>query len=178
MNKESQEVMNKRYDQEDLPKKNAKIPMTSGMEKVISHFISQKEADISLLPTISVPLVSYEEETYKVRTLLDSGSMTNWIARGVLNNVNNTVKGHTTLEVVTLTGSVNKRFKLVEVLYRTQNQKQNINCYVLDEFTQHVTVKGIVEHIIRPCAVPESRVRELADPNTRDIDHAGLSQGL
>ena len=101
----------------DIPKLNVKVPTTSGMGKVISHFINQKEADISMMPTIAVPLLKENDEDYKVRTLLDSGSMTNWIAKGVLENVYHTVKGHTTLEVVTLTGSIHRKFKLVEVLY-------------------------------------------------------------
>ena len=138
----------------DLPKLNAKIPMTTGLGKVVSHFISQKEADVSLMPTIAVPLLRSEEEEYKVRTLLDSGSMTNWIAKEVLENLCHTVKGHTTLEVVTLTGSVHRKFKLVEVLYKFGGTKYNINCYVIDDFAQHMAVKGIVKYIIENSSIP------------------------
>ena len=55
------------------------------LKKVMSYFIGQKEADISLLPTVVIPMISaIQDRQYRIRTLLDSGSMTNWITRGVL----------------------------------------------------------------------------------------------
>ena len=132
-----------------------------------------------MMPTIAVPLLKENGEDYKVRTLLDSGSMTNWIAKGVLENVYHTVKGHTTLEVVTLTGSIHRRFKLVEVLYKARGLKQNINCYVINEFAQHMTVKGIVQNIIWNYKdLPEHKIIELADPNTDFIDHFDINRGV
>ena len=71
---------------------------------------------MSITPTVVIPLLKPDSGGYKGRTLLDSGSMTNWIAKGVLDQIYHTVKGYTTLEVVTLTGSVQQKFKLVEVL--------------------------------------------------------------
>merc|ERR1712055_909373 len=53
---------------------------------------------------------------------MDSGSMTNWLAKGLLDKLNHTVKGHTSLEVYTLTGSTIKKFKLVEIYYYYNGQ--------------------------------------------------------
>ena len=69
-----------------------------------------------------MPLQNRNEEQYKVRTLLDSGSMTNWLAKELLEVLNYTHKGHTTLEVYTMTGKTSKKFQLVEVYY-THNEK-------------------------------------------------------
>ena len=45
---------------------------------------------ISLTPTVIVPLMSGSGDTYKVRTLLDSRSESNWIARDVLKFIKHT----------------------------------------------------------------------------------------
>ena len=55
------------------------------LKNVMSYFIGKKEADISLLPTVIIPMVSTSKgKQHRVRTLLDSGSMTNWIPKGLL----------------------------------------------------------------------------------------------
>ena len=81
----------------------------------MSYFTGQKDAEISLSPTIVMPLLTTNNKPYTIRTLLDSGSMTNWIAKELLNKVKYTSKGHTLLEVFTMTGKMQKRFQLVEV---------------------------------------------------------------
>ena len=94
------------------------------LKKVMSYFIGQKEADISLLPTVVIPMIlAIQDKQYRIRTLLDSGSMTNWITKGVLKKLKYTTKGHDLLEVNTMTGKVQKRFQLVEVYYLQQCSK-------------------------------------------------------
>ena len=118
---------------------------STDFKRVMSYFIGQKDAEISLSPTIVIPLLTSQKKPYKVRTLLDSGSMTNWIAKELLDKLEYTVKGHTLLEVFTMTGKTQKRFQLVEVYYSHDDQEDNLMCYVHDEFTQHITVKGLPE---------------------------------
>ena len=80
---------------------------------VVNNFICQKNAEISILPTIILPLNTASQGTYRVRTLMDTGSMTNLIARALLNFITYSTKGHTLLEVITMTGRERKRFELV-----------------------------------------------------------------
>ena len=65
-------------------------PGTTELGKILSCFIGNKEAEGSLTPTIVMPLQNRNEGQYKVRTLLDSGSMTNWLAKELLEVLNYT----------------------------------------------------------------------------------------
>ena len=105
------------------------------LKKVMSYFIGKKEADISLLPTVIIPMVSTsKDKQYRVRTLLDSGSMTNWISKGLLKMLKYTIKGHDLLELNTMTGTIQKIFQLVEVYYLHGNVEYNVTCYVHEDF--------------------------------------------
>ena len=126
-----------------------------GFKKVISYFIGQEEVELSLSPTVVMPLLTTQDKSYRVRVLMDSGSMTNWLAKDLLDKLNYTVKGHTPLEVYTLTGKITKKFKLVEIYYYHNGQKHNLICYVHDAFAQHVTVRGMPEFIRENSALTE-----------------------
>ena len=144
----------------------------------MSFFIGQKDAEISLSPTLVIPLSSEDYKTYKVRTLLDSGSMTNWIAKELLAKVNYTTKGHTWLEVFTMTGVVKKRFQLVEVYYSHNGQKDNLMCYVHEDFTKHITVRNLPEYIKNNSDLTQGQLDKLSDPATSDVDHRDISLGI
>ena len=75
---------------------------------------------------------------YRVRTLLDSGSGTNWIVRRVLNQLNHTVKAKNQLQVFTFNGVVKKLFTLVEVyIHDDKGKMRGIMCYMQEEYTRH-----------------------------------------
>ena len=110
--------------------------------KNISNVNSPVEAEVSLSPTIILPLVINDRGYYKVRTLLDSRSGTNWIVASILKNIAFTVKGSEMLEVATFSGVMRKKYPLVEVLYPLPNGKTaNLMCYGNSDFTRHVAVK-------------------------------------
>ena len=72
---------------------------------------NQKEVTLSILPTLPIPLDSViRSETYKVLTMLNSGSTTNWIAEGLLEKLQYATIGSTELEVYTLMGKKVKKF--------------------------------------------------------------------
>ena len=152
-------------------------PCTTDFGKVLSCFIGNKDAEVSLTPTIVVPLQNKTDGQYKVRTLLDSGSMTNWLASELLEVLNYTHKGHTTLEVYTMTGKMSKKFQLVEVYYNYGGTSYNIICYVNDTFTQHITVKGLPKYIEDNSSISPSTLQYLSDPATIDVDHKAISKG-
>ena len=151
---------------------------STDFKRVMSYFIGQKDAEISLSPTIVIPLLTSQKKPYKVRTLLDSGSMTNWIAKELLDMLDYTVKGHTLLEVFTMTGKIQKRFQLVEVYYSHDDQEDNLMCYVHDEFTQHITVKGLPEYIKGNSNITQEQFIIITDPATQDVDHKDISLGI
>ena len=96
-------------------------------------------------PTLVIPLLTRNNRQFRVRTLLDPGSGTNWIVGNLLKQVYYTTKGHETLEVATFNGTVKKSFPLVEVYYMDGNSsKQGLMCHVYEAYTRHITVKGIL----------------------------------
>ena len=149
------------------------------LKKVMSYFIGQKEADISLLPTVVIPMISViQDRQYRIRTLLDSGSMTNWITRGVLKKLKYTTKGHDLLEVNTMTGKVQKRFQLVEVYYIYNKVVNGVTCYVHEEFTKYVTIKGLPDYIKKNSNISQEQLAKIVDPATHNVDHKDISLGI
>ena len=131
-----------------------------------------KEAEVSISPTIIIPVVANNGRYFRVRTLLDSGSGTNWISRKVLKRVKHTVKAKRNLQVSTFSGEVKQEFTLVEIsTHDDQGKTRYIMCYVQDKYTAHTTAEGIVPHIRFNHTTPYSLSKPLADPNSLEVDH-------
>ena len=73
--------------------------------------------DFSFSPTLIVPLITDESNVYKVRTLLDSGSGTNWICEKLLPFLKYVKLGEQKLNVLTFNGVRKGRFQLVECIF-------------------------------------------------------------
>ena len=133
---------------------------------------TSKEAEVSICPTIIIPVLGNNGRYFRVRTLLDSGSGTNWLSRKVLNRVKHTIKGRNTLTVSTFGGEVKQKFILAEVyIHDDKGKMRNIMCYVQDQYTAHMTAEGIVSHILYNHTTPYSLSKPLADPNSLEVDH-------
>ena len=134
---------------------------------------------MSLSPTIIIPLRNNTDESFRVRALLDSGSGTNWITASLLKFVAHKVKGNDILEVVTFSGSVTKKFPLVELYYKDLNNTTwSLLCYVHDTFTRHTSAKGMVDYIISNSKIKYDLFDSLVDPASRDVDHSQESLGI
>ena len=77
-----------------------------------------------------------------------------------------------------MTGTVMKKFQLVEVYYQFNKTKYNITCYVHDTFTQHITVKGVPEYIKENSSIPKELWNTLSDPASLETDHISISKGI
>ena len=134
---------------------------------------TSKEAEKSISPTLIIPLLANNGKYFKVKTLLDSGSRNNWIIRKVLNQVKHTVKGKNTLKVFTFNGTVHQKFTLVEIYFHDDNGKiRNIMCYVQEQYSAHIAVDGITNHIRFNHTTPFAFSKPLVDPNSVDVDHS------
>ena len=129
-------------------------------------------------PTIVIPLRTTSNRMFRVRTLLDSGSMTNWITKALLNYVKYTTKGHTRLEVFTMTGTIQNKFQLVEVYYDHNDKTENLICYVHDNFAKHITVKGLPEFFGNLGKLSQDQCSQIVDPAAMDVDHVSISMGI
>ena len=141
---------------------------------------------MSLSPTIVFPLVNNTSNSiFKVRTLLDPGSGTNWIAKEVLDKVLYSIVGNEILEVITFNNTVKKKFELVEVYYEDVEEQlvQSLRCYVIKNFTRHIAVRGMVDFIrnnSRDTKEPEvcKLLENMVDPATKNVDHGKENQGI
>ena len=105
----------------------------------VNNYINSNKDVMSISPTLIVPLITNDNRSFKVRTLLDSGSGTNWIVKNLLQYVQHTVKGSELMEVHTFHGAVRKKYPLVEVYYQDPyNTTHSIMCYVHDSYVRHI----------------------------------------
>ena len=146
----------------------------------MAYWINQKDAEEAILPVLPIPLHSKEKGShYKVNTLLDSGSSTNWITEDLLRNLDHKIMGSTELEVYTLNSTEKRKFKLVEVYYTKNREKKGIRCYVHEKYTQHTRVRGMVEFIKENSrGVSEELLDSIIDPTTVHSDHSKISRGV
>ena len=131
-----------------------------------------RQAEVSLSPTIIFPLLDEDQNCYRVRTLLDPGSGTNWITKDLLDKVSHRKVGSEALEVVTFSNTVRKKFQLVEVYYHSLGkEKLALRCYVIDDYTRHVAVKGMLSHIVANSREMHEMFKYMVDPASNEIDH-------
>ena len=131
-----------------------------------------KEAETSISPMLIVPIVTNDGRYFKVKTLLDSGSNTNWITREVLNKVKHTIKCNKKLAVFTFNGQIIQSFPLAEIsVHDEQGKVKKIMCYVMDRYTDYATAEGICQYINFNHTTPYSLSKPLVDPASIEVDH-------
>ena len=130
----------------------------------------------SFLPTIILPLFSGKSSQYRVRTLLDSGAGHSWIASAVLEHINYTSMPSQRLTIGTLNGSVKRKCKMVQVYFHTHTLVP-IECFVLDDFVEHIMVKGIKQYLQQKSNLKQGIINNIVDPADNNVDHANLSKG-
>ncbi len=140
---------------------------------------TSKEAEMSISPTLIVPLLTDDGRYFRVKTLLDSGSGTNWITRKVLEQVKHKIKGHNILQVYTFGNVLQQRFTLVEIyVHNDQGKTIPIVCYMQEQYTAHVAVQGMLSHIMFNHTTPFSFSKPLIDPNLVEVDHSDEANSI
>ena len=138
-----------------------------------------KKADLSLSPSIIIPLLTNENCKYRVRTLMDPGSGTNWIVKDILKYVEFTMIGSEVLEVITFNNTVKQKFNLVEVYFNDlEGLKQALRCYVIEDFARHIAVKGMLAHIVTNSHNKIKLFKHMVDPASNEIDHVNKGTGI
>ena len=138
-----------------------------------------KEAETSISPVLIVPVLTNDGRYFKVKTLLDSGSTTNWITRKVLHKVKHKIKGNKTLAVFTFGGQIKKSFPLAEIYTHDDKSKVNkIMCYVQDEYTEHVTVDNICSYIDFNHTTPYKLSKPIVNPSSVEVDHTDAPNSI
>ena len=130
----------------------------------------------SFLPTIIMPLYTGKDSIYRVRTLLDSGAGHSWIAGRLLKYINFTRMPSQRLTIGTLNGSVNRKCELVQIYFRKLTLIP-IECFVLDDFVEHIMVYGLKKYLKEETELDEYTINKITDPSDVEVDHADLSLG-
>ena len=123
-----------------------------------------------------MPLYTAKDSIYRVRTLLDSGAGHSWIANGLLKYVNYTRMPAQKLTIATLNGSVNRKCPMVQVYFRTGTLVP-IECFVLDDFVEHIMVYGLKDYLREETQLSEETISKIVDPAGKDVDHIKISLG-
>ena len=114
------------------------------------YSLSIDQITFSLSPLIILPLVGPSKKVVKVKTLFDSGSGSNWIARPLLNSLVYNKMDNLSLKVHTFGKSMNEEFQAVEVLIQFDDgNRLALKCLVIKEFMVHIVVPGIKDFILR-----------------------------
>ena len=145
----------------------------------VNNYINSGKDVFSISPTLIIPLTTNGDRPFKVRTLLDSGSGTNWIVKNILQHVQHTVKGSELMEVHTFHGAVRKRYPLVEIYYQDEQQvTQSIMCYVHDAYVRHIHINLTSYIQSKYNTLDPFWINNLTDPGDPRVDHGFESQGV
>ena len=122
-------------------------------------------------PSLVMPLNNRNVDgIYKVRTLIDSGSGSNWIAKDILPKIQYTLIGHKQLRVRTFGKEVVGRYKIVQIYFENTHKKYAVRCYMIEDFLKHILVKGVKDYIRKNTNLSEDTINRIVEP-TENVDH-------
>ena len=143
----------------------------------------------TITPTVIVPVKTEKEQSYKIRTLLDSGSSANWISRDMLKFIKHELLGTSKVTVHHFGGVKSQKFQVVKIYIDTKNSlfknkvdnkykdQISIDCFVSEDFTFHRFVSGITDYIRENYTLSEYVLNRIIEPDSLDISHANIHRG-
>ena len=145
---------------------------------------------IVLTPTIIVPLLSFSHTSFKVRTLLDSGSEANWISKDILSYIKYKKLSKVRLKVRHFNGVFSSNFDLVQVYIENPLQAKpvrksandtslvydTLDCLAYDHFFHHRLVHGI-KNFIKNTGKISDGVCDLVVEPSGEVSHSHINLG-
>ena len=95
---------------------------------------------------VDLVLSSNQTGTYRVRTLLDSGTGNSWCHVDLLKHVQYNELGSVPMQVQVFEGSRKKKYRYDELFYAVHGRKGTLRCFVTDQYTWFNEVKGLTEY--------------------------------
>ena len=132
----------------------------------------EEQGDYHLSGLVIIPLVGKGTAPYKVRTILDSGSGTNFISECILPHVKHEYLATKCLTVTGINSSEKRSHKLVRIFISNTNSF-SIKCYTLPSILEFSVNKASYNKIQEEC----SDIPEYKDPLKVSADH-GKGIGL
>ena len=130
-----------------------------------------------MTPSVILPLCTQNNDVYRVRTLLDSGSSSSWISKDVLEYIDFASKGKVRVKVFHFEGTKAKRFEVVQIYILYRDEKIAIDCFVMENFTFHKMVPNIKQFLRRNTRLPECIIKDIVNPDSDQVDHKSLNLG-
>ena len=128
------------------------------------------------------------ENTFKVRTLLDSGTEASWITRDILKFVKYKRIDQVRLKVRHFNGVQDKMFELVKVYIRRKNKYkvstksrrvwETLDCLVYEGFFHHKMVKGVKEFLKSTGRVSPDLCDQVVEPSDEEVGHKDINLGI
>ena len=143
----------------------------------------------TMTPTVIVPVKTEKDHSFKIRTLLDSGSSANWITRDILKFIKHESLGTCKVTVHHFGGVKSQKFQVVKIYIDTKNSlfrnkvdnkykdQISIDCFVCEDFTFHRFVPGIIDFIRENYTLSEYVLSRIIEPDSLDISHANIHRG-
>ena len=107
-----------------------------------------RSVELQVSPIMQVDLVCPEGQNgpYKVRTLLDSGTGTNWCHKDLLKYVIYNDLGSVVMQVQVFEGVRKKRYRYVELFYTINGLQGTLRCFVTDQYAWFNEVDGLTKY--------------------------------
>ena len=152
--------------------------------------VSGDQVEISLTPSVVIPIVGRDNNVYKVRTMLDSGSESNWVSKQILPFIKFSKINKIRLNIKHFNGSTPQKFEIVQVymlsgvlvgasgVQESESEciNESINCLVYDGFFYHKIVPGLKEFIKENGAIARRIWDNIVDPE-ESVSHNDLNLG-
>ena len=61
--------------------------------------------------------------------------------------------------------------------FNNDGREQALACFVIDDFTQHIVVKGIMHFLVLHCNKRKA-LEKVVDPTSEEVDHADINKGI
>ena len=176
----------------DLNKGNKNQIQSNNEKQEQEHIMQSGHIGIpheTLTPTVIIPVKTDKNNSYRIRTLLDSGSSANWITKDVLKYIKFESLGTYKVKVHHFGGVNTQKYQVVRIyidpresLFKhkvdTKYKDQiSIDCFVSNEFTFHRSVPGIVDHIRENYTLSNYILSKIIEPDALDISHADINEG-
>ena len=133
-----------------------------------------KKVELQVSPTLIINLIrkGKSNNTFKTRTLLDTGSGHNWCHKDLLNCVEYNSLGSILMSVQVFEGNRRRRFQYVEIFYTVNNQRGSLRCFVTDQLACFNNVEGLSKY-----AIEQLKDYPVVDPS-QHCDHDKGQKGI
>ncbi|CAL4162179.1 unnamed protein product, partial [Meganyctiphanes norvegica] len=145
---------------------NLEIPIIS--ENSISTSRNSSQGDFSLSGVIAIDLSTKDNRNFRARTILDSGSGTNFISKEILPYIRYDKLDSEGLVVTGINDTKASTHDLVRIyLVSKECQQKSIKCYVMPEMINYDISKNMLKTMLDECKI----MPKFKNPLEQTIDH-------